>query len=242
MRSERLKGHLDLLLLSVLSRGPGHGYEVITRLRDRSDGAFELPEGTVYPALHRLEEAGLLASAWDVVSGRRRRIYRLTPAGEAALAAAVAGSGGEFSGSMARVLGAHAAVLAAAAGPAGSDGMSRGTAGHAGDPVEDYLDRLLVTLERQPAPGAAHPGRGGGAPARRGRRGRRRRSGRAGSAGAGGGADGPGARGHRPPGRRSARPSRALARRLALTAALVGGAGFLAIGAAGLIARLLLRR
>jgi DNA-binding PadR family transcriptional regulator len=105
MRSEKLKGHLDLLLLSVLSRGPGHGYEVITRLRDRSDGAFELPEGTVYPALHRLEEAGLLASTWDVVSGRRRRIYQLTTAGEAALAAE-AKQWREFSGSMTRVLGA----------------------------------------------------------------------------------------------------------------------------------------
>lgn len=105
MRSEKLKGHLDLLLLSVLSRGPGHGYEVITRLRDRSDGAFELPEGTVYPALHRLEEAGLLASTWDVVSGRRRRIYRLTTVGEAALAAE-AKQWREFSGSMTRVLGA----------------------------------------------------------------------------------------------------------------------------------------
>ena len=108
MRSEKLKGHLDLLLLSVLSRGPGHGYEVITRLRDRSDGAFELPEGTVYPALHRLEEAGLLASTWDVVAGRRRRIYRLTTAGEAALAAE-ATQWREFSGSMTRVLGATAA-------------------------------------------------------------------------------------------------------------------------------------
>lgn len=67
MKAEKLKGHLDLLLLSVLSGGPGHGYEVITRLKVRSDGAFELPEGTVYPALHRLENAGLLASAWDVV-------------------------------------------------------------------------------------------------------------------------------------------------------------------------------
>jgi PadR family transcriptional regulator, regulatory protein PadR len=104
MRSEKLKGHLDLLLLSVLSRGPGHGYEIITRLRDRSDGAFELPEGTVYPALHRLEEAGLLASTWEAVSGRRRRIYRLTTAGEAALAAE-AKQWREFSGSMARVLG-----------------------------------------------------------------------------------------------------------------------------------------
>jgi PadR family transcriptional regulator, regulatory protein PadR len=109
MRSERLKGHLDLLLLSVLSRGPGHGYEVITRLRDRSGGTFELPEGTVYPALHRLEEGGLLASAWDVVSGRRRRIYRLTTAGEAALAAEST-QWREFSGSVARVLGTPAAV------------------------------------------------------------------------------------------------------------------------------------
>jgi len=121
MRSEKLKGHLDLLLLSVLSRGPGHGYEIITRLRDRSDGAFELPEGTVYPALHRLEEAGLLASAWDVVSGRRRRIYRLTTAGEAALAAE-ANQWREFSTSMARVLGAAVTRAlrpqAAAGGPA----------------------------------------------------------------------------------------------------------------------------
>jgi DNA-binding PadR family transcriptional regulator len=121
MRSEKLKGHLDLLLLSVLSRGPGHGYEVITRLRDRSDGAFELPEGTVYPALHRLEEAGLLASAWDVVSGRRRRIYQLTTAGETALAAE-ANQWREFSTSMTRVLGASVTralrPLAALGGPA----------------------------------------------------------------------------------------------------------------------------
>jgi PadR family transcriptional regulator len=110
MRAEKLKGHLDLLLLSVLSRGPGHGYEVITRLRDRSDGAFELPEGTVYPALHRLEEAGLLASDWEVVSGRRRRIYRLTLAGAAALAAE-SRQWREFSGSMTRVLGETVAGL-----------------------------------------------------------------------------------------------------------------------------------
>jgi PadR family transcriptional regulator len=119
MRSERLKGHLDLLLMSVLSRGPGHGYEVITRLRERSDGAFELPEGTVYPALHRLEEAGLLASAWDVVSGRRRRIYRLTPAGAAALAEQ-AEQWRAFSGSVARVLGTPAAGMASRPIPRGA--------------------------------------------------------------------------------------------------------------------------
>ena len=104
MKAEKLKGHLDLLLLSVLSRDPGHGYEVITQLKVRSNGAFELPEGTVYPALHRLESAGLLASTWDVVAGRRRRIYRVTLAGENALAEQ-AEQWREFSGSMARVLG-----------------------------------------------------------------------------------------------------------------------------------------
>jgi PadR family transcriptional regulator, regulatory protein PadR len=115
MKTEKLKGHLDLLLLSVLSRGAGHGYEVITRLKERSGGAFALPEGTVYPALHRLEGAGLLASRWDVVAGRRRRVYHLTPAGEAALAEQAA-QWRDFSGSMARVLGASMArALAASA-------------------------------------------------------------------------------------------------------------------------------
>lgn len=84
---ERLKGHLDLLLLSVLAAGPAHGYAVIAALRARSAGTFDLPEGTIYPALHRLADAGLLTSDWSHVDGRRRRIYALTPAGQAALAA-----------------------------------------------------------------------------------------------------------------------------------------------------------
>ena len=87
MSRERLKGHLDLLLLSVLSAGPAHGYAVITALRARSEGTFDLPEGTVYPALHRLEGAGLLGSSWADADGRRRRVYALTGKGEAALAA-----------------------------------------------------------------------------------------------------------------------------------------------------------
>jgi PadR family transcriptional regulator, regulatory protein PadR len=84
---ERLKGHLDLLLLSVLAAGPAHGYAIITALRARSEGTFDLPEGTVYPALHRLEDAGMLASSWSDAGGRKRRLYTLTSAGEAALAA-----------------------------------------------------------------------------------------------------------------------------------------------------------
>jgi PadR family transcriptional regulator PadR len=86
MRPEILKGNLDLLLLSVLAAGPAHGYRVIARLRERSDGDFDLAEGTIYPALHRMERAGLLDSAWEVAAGRRRRIYRLTEAGERSLA------------------------------------------------------------------------------------------------------------------------------------------------------------
>ena len=84
MRGDHVRGHLDLLLLSVLHDGPAHGYAVVTALRDRSGGTFDLPEGTVYPALHRLEEAGWVASSWDTASGRRRRTYALTDAGRRA--------------------------------------------------------------------------------------------------------------------------------------------------------------
>jgi DNA-binding PadR family transcriptional regulator len=85
VRREQLKGHLDLLILSVLSRGSAHGYAVITDLKDRSDGAFDLAEGTIYPALHRLEELGLVRSRWAEVGGRRRRVYELSAAGANAL-------------------------------------------------------------------------------------------------------------------------------------------------------------
>jgi transcriptional regulator len=85
MRGQALKGHLDLLLLAVLSDGAKHGYSIIEELKTRSDDQFDLPEGTVYPALHRLEKAGLLESDWTEVNGRRRRTYRLTNRGRAAL-------------------------------------------------------------------------------------------------------------------------------------------------------------
>jgi DNA-binding PadR family transcriptional regulator len=85
MRPEALKGHLDGLILAVLSAGPAHGYAIAHALRGRSDGVFDLAEGTLYPALHRLERGGLLASEWSADVGRRRRTYRLTRAGERAL-------------------------------------------------------------------------------------------------------------------------------------------------------------
>ena len=85
MRAEALKGHLDGLLLAVLEAGPTHGYAVIEALRAGSDGTFDLPTGTVYPALHRLEDVGLVASTWSNGPGRKRRVYRLTADGRRAL-------------------------------------------------------------------------------------------------------------------------------------------------------------
>lgn len=91
MRAEQLKGHLDLLLLSTLARGPSHGYAVAEALRERSAGAVDLAEGTLYPALHRLEAAGALKSRWAEVAGRRRRVYALTGRGRKALAREASG-------------------------------------------------------------------------------------------------------------------------------------------------------
>jgi DNA-binding PadR family transcriptional regulator len=86
MPGESLKGHLDMLLLSVLRGAPAHGYAVVERLAEVSEGAFRLGEGTVYPALRRLEKAGLLRSSWTQFGGRERRVYEVTAKGERALA------------------------------------------------------------------------------------------------------------------------------------------------------------
>ena len=110
MKQQTWKGHLDLLTLAVLADGPKHGYAVIEALRMRSSEAFDLPEGTVYPALHRLEKGGQLASEWSVVQGRRRRTYRLTDKGRSAL--------GEQKQSWVRFSSAVGMVLGGAAWPA----------------------------------------------------------------------------------------------------------------------------
>ena len=83
--ADAVKGQLEFMLLAVLRAGPAYGYHIIDQLKRRSDGVFDLPESTVYPALHRLEADGLLASDWAVVNGRRRRTYRITARGETAL-------------------------------------------------------------------------------------------------------------------------------------------------------------
>ncbi|MFI9011322.1 PadR family transcriptional regulator [Actinosynnema sp. NPDC053489] len=86
MKSDALRGHLDALLLATLDGGRLHGYAIIEALQRRSGGALDLPTGTVYPALRRLETAGLVTSEWSTVGGRQRRTYRLTRAGQRALA------------------------------------------------------------------------------------------------------------------------------------------------------------
>lgn len=83
----RVQGNLDLLLLAVLVAAPAHGYEVAQRLRQHSDGVFDLPEGTIYPALYRLEKRGWVRSSWEPAEGRRRRIYTLTGSGRQQLTA-----------------------------------------------------------------------------------------------------------------------------------------------------------
>jgi PadR family transcriptional regulator PadR len=85
MAAGHLQGSLELLLLAALAPGPAHGYAVIGALRERSDGEFDLPEGTVYPALHKLEREGMARSSWEVTAGRRRRVYSLTERGARAL-------------------------------------------------------------------------------------------------------------------------------------------------------------
>jgi PadR family transcriptional regulator PadR len=86
MNQDAVRGHLDGLVLAALASGPAHGYALIELLKERSGGFFELPEGSVYPALHRLEQAGLVVSDWSEAGGRRRRVYELTAKGRRAMA------------------------------------------------------------------------------------------------------------------------------------------------------------
>lgn len=76
---------LDALILAVLAREPAHGYAILNSLREKSDGVFDLPEGTLYPILHRLEANNLVRAHWQAVGGRERKVYSLTKAGRIAI-------------------------------------------------------------------------------------------------------------------------------------------------------------
>src|SRR4051794_41616922 len=79
MRTDLLRGQLDALLLAVLAEGPRHGYAIVEELRGRTGGELELAEGTLYPALHRLERDGLLESRWSTDAPRRPRGFPPAP-------------------------------------------------------------------------------------------------------------------------------------------------------------------
>lgn len=82
-RQDLMKGNIDTLLLSLISQQPMYGYQIMQDLEGKSQGYFKFKEGTLYPALHRLEKAGLLQAKWQVLnSGRQRRYYFITEKGE----------------------------------------------------------------------------------------------------------------------------------------------------------------
>jgi transcriptional regulator len=101
---ELLQGTLDLLILKTLSWGPTHGYGVARWIQQTTADVLRVEEGSLYPALHRLERAGAVASEWGASENNRRaRWYRLTPAGEQRLRAELA-TWATFTGAVAKVL------------------------------------------------------------------------------------------------------------------------------------------
>lgn len=150
MEAQALHGHLNALLLAVLEQGALHGYAIIEALRASSDGSLDLPTGTVYPALRRLERAGYVDSSWSTVSGRNRRTYQLIDAGHLALAGERAGWR-EFSSTVGRFLGVDDTSTAPAEpDPESADRHQAGTAPPRSAPAAGS------------ACGAAGPGAGAG--------------------------------------------------------------------------------
>ena len=85
-RSDLLKGSSNSLLLSLLEQQPMYGYQIVKELEARSQGYFKFKEGTLYPALHRLEKSGLITGKWQMLpNGRQRRYYYITARGQAKL-------------------------------------------------------------------------------------------------------------------------------------------------------------
>ena len=85
-QTDALRGSLDLLVLKTLSLTPTHGWGISQRIQQESDGVLEVNQGSLYPALQRLEKEGLITSDWGrTENNRRARYYELTPAGRRAL-------------------------------------------------------------------------------------------------------------------------------------------------------------
>ncbi len=95
IQGDQLRGHLDTMILATLQHGEAHGLEILRRLEDAGCGLLRLKEGSLYPALYRLEAAGQVKAVWEPQPhgrrGARRRIYHLTPRGRRKLEAGRAG-------------------------------------------------------------------------------------------------------------------------------------------------------
>jgi PadR family transcriptional regulator, regulatory protein PadR len=90
IQGDRLRGHLETLILATLEQGEAHGLEIVARLEEKGCGLLKLKEGSLYPALYRLEAAGEVRASWEEGDhgrrGARRRIYKLTAKGSRRLA------------------------------------------------------------------------------------------------------------------------------------------------------------
>jgi PadR family transcriptional regulator PadR len=92
VKSDLPQGTLDLLILKVIALGPVHGYAIAQRLQQVSRDVVQVPQGSLYPALHRLENRGFLSAEWqETENGREAKFYRLTRKGRAQLATEAAG-------------------------------------------------------------------------------------------------------------------------------------------------------
>ena len=109
MDSRLLWGAVEMLILEVISHGPTYGYEISQTVTSESKGYFDLKEGSLYPALHRLEQQKLLMAFWQEVDGRRRKYYKLSASGQKALDAKKA-AWKAFSKGVDGVLGAEMSV------------------------------------------------------------------------------------------------------------------------------------
>ena len=117
-----VRGTLETILLEVISRGPVYGYEICKAVNARTEGYFDLREGSLYPALHRLERGGRLIAYWEKTdAGRRRKYYEITDAGRTELVRK-RDQWQAFTAAVERVL----TTVKPAAGPAGSTATAMG--------------------------------------------------------------------------------------------------------------------
>ena len=110
MDPKLITGTLEMIILDIVARAPSYGYPITQTALTESRGYFELKEGSLYPALHRLERQQLLASFWDKSEeGRRRKYYKITPQGRRSLKKKK-DEWSRFTGAVKGVLGAHVAI------------------------------------------------------------------------------------------------------------------------------------